>query len=329
MTSNLYGGEPEAAFKSEAMTSGISTAATSPHPETSGYRFVAPCNSTASVWIVERAGVRFAARRSRLSDPELQARLRLRHPHFLGVHDLLEDGDWMWAVLPWCTILRPSMVIGEDAKTGILALISVWCALRDLGLVAFPTSPLLGRSAPGNVVVVSIGPVRRSDGRKDAFVSGWLALIACVGDMWVLGGLAGDAMAVAERLAPHDTSSGIGGAFVAAWTHTSAQPPVPESVSESVSEAPHDSSPQPASPLEVARPPASLRGLSAVASSGVTRVRRTLGFMDDLLGALDTGLRRRAAIRSTAAKRKAGLVSPALVAVFVTAALAATAIILL
>lgn len=295
-----------------------------------GYRFVEPCG-TGAVWRVERFGSWFLARRCMLADPGTQALLRLRHPHVPGVVDMIEDGDAFWLVSPWCTQIAVTQLTGECARVAALALISVWCGLRDLGLIAFPEQPQFGARPDGGLVVLSLGPVRRAapvpvgvaGGAVDDVVghSGRLALATYVAQLLRLDPCGPAVAAVLDGWTHSDKRDQMGASLVRAWHGHGVVDEAAFVTLGTKQGGVLDDAPD--------RGRADNDEHRGLLRAAIWLIRGRLGALDDIAAAVDTRVRKRAAVRAATQRRRAGRVSPALVSVALTATLVAVALVVL
>lgn len=292
-----------------------------------GYRFVEPCGAD-TVWRVERSGSWFLARRCMLADASTHALLQLQHPHVPGVVDLIEDGDAFWLVSPWCTQIPAAQLTGECARVAVLALISVWCGLRDLGLIAFPEQPQFGVRPDGGLVVLSLGPVRRTtvsvdaDDADDAVRrAGKLALVTYVAHLFRLDPFGPAVVAVLDSWTDSDNRDQMGASLSRAWRGHAASdeigPTTPMTARGGVAAESMD------------RDVTDGGEHRSILRAAIRLIRGRLGALDDIAAAVDARARRRVAARAAIQRRRAGHVSPALVSVALTATLVAVALVVL
>lgn len=284
-----------------------------------GYRFVEARDTRGGVWMIERGETRFVARRARLSDPETQGRMRLRQAHSLPVVDVIEDGEWMWLVHPAYDPLPSHSISGDTARLAALALVSVWCDYRDLGLVAFPLQPHFGLSASQTMTVLSCGTVQRVSG--DTLASGWLALLSCLDELVRQSDPGFDVRVALATASFGDNRERIGRLLVASWEGIVAtEQTIPAPLASESSESSTTSS-----GLRFDE----VRGLMSLVETTTHACRSVLGRVDDVLSDVDAAARRRVAVRAESAARRKRGISPFLVSVLIGAVLVAAAVVVL
>lgn len=281
-----------------------------------GYRLHARVRDGSDVWRAERDGRVFAMRRVHASDQAGHSYLRLRHRHYPGLRDIIDEGEMLWLVLDWCPEPPLSSIRGVVAERALLATATVWCALRDAGYVGFPERLRIGLGEGGIPVVLSLGGLQPA-GTAGVAESGWLALVSAAEQLLWATGRDGLAARLLDRVSGSEPAEQLA-ARVEGALRGSADP---------------DDRPDPGRE-STAQTQERTVALAAEAASGgrglLPSARAVLGLIDDVLLTAESRLseRRRRRAGSKAARRGRSR-GPALVAVSVAALLVVAAVLLL